>query len=268
MNTTQKIIKYLAIGFAFSLIIGIISCISTCIFGISIFFNNDDNILENAEETTIKEDIDSIEVNLGATNLYIVEGEEFKAETNNKNIKVTERRNTLFIKEKKHSFSSFTETPTLTIYLPTSYELKKSIIENGAGKIKIENLNTKILDLELGAGSTEIINLTVQNEADIDGGAGKLEILNSEINNLDIDMGAGKLSLESKLTGDNNIEAGVGSVDLRLLGTKEDYKFKVEKGLGSIKIDGENIANESIYGNGSSYIDIEGGVGSINIEFK
>ena len=35
---------------------------------------------------------------------------------------------------------------------------------------------------------------------------------------------------------------------------------------GEIKIDGKNIKDETIYGNGNNIIDIEGGIGSISVE--
>ena len=38
-------------------------------------------------------------------------------------------------------------------------------------------------------------------------------------------------------------------------------------GLGSIKIDGKDISNGEIFGNGENYIEVDGGVGNIKIDF-
>lgn len=85
--------------------------------------------------------------------------------------------------------------------------------------------------------------------------------------NLDLDLGVGKITLTSKLTGINEINSGVGETNINLLGIKEDYQIKVDKGIGSIDIDGENILNNTYYGNGTSRVDIDGGIGSINVRF-
>ena len=50
--------------------------------------------------------------------------------------------------------------------------------------------------------------------------------------------------------------------------TKKIKEIKKEKGIGSITINNESISNDSYYGNGSNYIEIESGVGSINITTK
>ena len=48
-----------------------------------------------------------------------------------------------------------------------------------------KNLNTKELELEIGAGETQIKNLNVEKQCKIDGGAGKVTILSGIINNHD-----------------------------------------------------------------------------------
>ncbi|MBQ9839934.1 MAG: hypothetical protein IJO56_10670, partial [Oscillospiraceae bacterium] len=53
-----------------------------------------------------------------------------------------------------------------------------------------------------------------------------------------------------------------------LLGSKEDYKLELEKGLGNISIDGVNVSDYGSSGNGTNKVEINGGVGSINVEFK
>lgn len=81
-------------------------------------------------------------------------------------------------------------------------------------------------------------------------------------------MGVGKFSLDAKVLGNSDIEQGVGSMDLNLIGTSDDYQIYVDKGLGSVNIDGKNVKDDENFGNGINKIDIDGGVGSINIDFK
>lgn len=125
----------------------------------------------------------------------------------------------------------------------------------------------KKLDLNLGAGNAIIDKLEVENKAEIEGGVGRLEISDGTINNLHLSMGVGESILNAKLLGKSEIEAGIGSVKLNLTGKEEDYKIKVEKGIGSIKLQGENLKNETTYGNGINIIDLEGGIGNIDIRY-
>ena len=104
-------------------------------------------------------------------------------------------------------------------------------------------------------------------EIKIDGGAGSIVIENGKLNNIDLDMGIGKLSLTSEISGNNEIDAGVGDIDLNLIGTINNYKVKLDKGIGSAKFNKEKMKNNTYYGNGLNIIDINGGVGSIKIDF-
>ena len=94
-----------------------------------------------------------------------------------------------------------------------------------------------------------------------------MSIKESNINDLDLDMGVGEVNLTSNLTGQNQINAGVGKLNINLQGEKESYKIQADKGIGSIKIDGNEISNGETLGNGENYIEIDGGIGNIDINF-
>lgn len=271
MTTVQKIIKYLAISFAIFLIVSIFSSI---MFGFSIVtdvftHSKDSNILENLKDLNISgEDISILDIDIKYSNLIIKKGDTLKAETNNKYINYEQNGNKIVISEKRHSWFTRRNKSDLIVYVPDDFLFDGISIDAGAGKIEIDNINTKILDLDFGAGKTTIDNLMVENYAKIDGGAGEISILNGTINDLDLDVGVGKFTLNSKLTGENKIDAGVGELNINLIGNIDDYKLSVEKGIGKAKLNGNNIKNEKIYGNGKNTIDIDGGIGSININFK
>ena len=61
---------------------------------------------------------------------------------------------------------------------------------------------------------------------------------------------------------------GVGESNITLLGSKEDYKLELEKGLGNISVDGVNVSDYGSSGNGTNKVEINGGVGSINVRFE
>lgn len=271
MTSAQKVIKYLAIAFAIFLIVSIFSSI---MFGFStafgIFTNNkDSNILENLKDLNIEgDDISILNIDIAYANLIIKKGDTLKAETNNKYINYNQDGNKIVIKEKKHSWFTKKNKSDLIIYIPEDFSFDGVSIDAGAGKLEIDNISTKILNLEFGAGKATINNLNVDGYANIDGGAGEISILDGSINDLDLDVGVGKFTLISKLTGNNKIDAGVGELNITLFGSINDYQLSVEKGIGSARLDGSDIKNEKTYGTGGNIINIDGGVGSININFK
>ena len=266
MSRAQRIIKYLAFAFAIFLIFNIISLI---IYGLSFvgdMFDNDKQS-SNLKELKINNSALILDINVSSSNINVKQGNTLKVETNDKYIHTNQNKNKLYIEEKKHNLFNKNNDNKLTVYVPKDFIFDLVNIETGASKLNISSLSTKKLSLNLGAGKVKINNLNVTNSADIEGGAGKIVIEASSINNLDLDMGAGKLLLNSKLTGNNKIDAGVGKMDLLLIGSLNDYNITLDKGIGSASINNSNMENDKTYGIGTNKIDIDGGIGSINIDF-
>lgn len=269
MNGIQKVIKYIAIAFAFFLTFSIISGIISVASSLSNIFTDEktNEKTDNLKELAIESKSKNLDIDIASSNIIIKVGEVFKVETSNEYIKLKQEKDVIYITEKSHNWFK-NDKSELIIYIPTYFILDKVSISNGAGTVNIENLSTKTLNLNLGAGKVDIDNLTVSNNTKIDGGAGEVTINNSNLNNLDLDIGVGKFNLTSKITGESEIDHGIGEVILNLIKTEEDYQIHVDKGIGSINIDGNNISDDETYGNGLNKIDIDGGVGSIKINFK
>ena len=269
MMNFHKIIKYCALAFAFFLIFGILSGIMYLTIFIGNIFYDDNNITDKLEEININSDAKIIEIDINSSHLTIKTGDFLKAMTNNKDIVIREEDNKLFIEEEDDNWFSFgNDDSNLVIYIPDDLILEEAAINTGAGKIEIDKLSTKKLYLDLGAGNVIIHNLEVLDEAEIDGGTGKVEIKDGIIHNLNLDMGVGKLVFTSYLIGNSDISAGVGSISLNLMGNKDEYNITVDKGIGSVKMEGTEIRSNTHYGNGSNLIQIDGGIGSIDIDFK
>lgn len=268
MNSLQKVIKNISIIFAIFLSISIITGI---IYGLSslesIFNDNNDKISRKLKDLEINENASILNIDVASANLTIKEGDYLKAKTNNEYIKIKQEKNSLSITEKKYNWFSNNKNRELIIYVPTDFSFENVVISTGASKVNIEKLSTNNLYLELGAGKVDINNLIVLNDTEIDGGAGKITIKSGKINNLDLDMGVGSLTLTSRLTGNNHIDSGVGEIDLHLLGNLDNYRISLDKGLGSATLDGKSMSDDVKYGTGNSKLDIDGGVGSINIDF-
>lgn len=270
MRETSRLIKYLAIAFALFLAFSIVSGI---MYGITFIGNmitdNPDsvNVNEKFEEITFDENITGLDINIKSVNLIIKDGEQLKAETNNKEMNYKIDNGKLYIVEDKHNWFSKNNDSDLIIYLPSGTSFNNIKIESGAGKFKVDSLNTETLELDLGAGKVNINNLNVVSKVEIDGGAGEIIIKDGNINNLDLDMGVGRVELNTLLTGSNEIDAGIGELVLNLVGTNDNYKLHLNKGIGEILVDGNSMKDDSVYGNGVNTVNVDGGIGKIDINF-
>jgi multidrug transporter EmrE-like cation transporter len=101
-----------------------------------------------------------------------------------------------------------------------------------------------------------------------EGGAGRITVSDGTLRNLDLEMGVGQLNFTAALSGDSEFNLGVGESNITVLGDKENFNLVIEKGLGSVTLDGESVSNVKNYGNGNDHIEINGGVGSIRVDFK
>lgn len=272
MKPFQKVIKYIAIAFAIFLIVTIVSTTLAGFYAISGILG-----LKKANEIKsedikgiefLEKNINRFEIDLAYSNLTIKKGETLKVETNNNRVKCRQKNSEIEIKEEKYNWFFNNENLDVIIYIPETLNLKEVEINNGAGEINIEYLHIEELEFELGAGKTNIDNLIVTRDCNINGGAGKVDILSGLINNLDLDMGVGEVNLSSILTGKNDIDAGVGNVNIDLLNGKENYTIRVNKGIGTVKIDGNSLSDGEVFGNGANYMEVDGGIGNIKVEFK
>jgi len=80
-------------------------------------------------------------------------------------------------------------------------------------------------------------------------------------------MGAGRLDVTAEITGNSAFDCGVGNVSINLKGKEENYRLKINKGLGAVTIKGEAVSDGTVYGNGPHTIGADGGVGEIKIDF-
>lgn len=275
MTTAQKVIKYIATAFAVFLIITIISLILSGSYALLSAFgliHTNKNIITDDLKVISSEvnEVSTLKIDLACTNLDIKTGNSFKVETNNSKITFEEKDGSVKIKEENRNWLSNNNSESnLIIYIPEDMiDIDETKIETGAGKINIENLNTQSLYLELGAGDVYLENVIATGDTKIDGGVGKTELKSCEINNLKANLGMGEFVFNGKLIGKSEIDSGVGAINIKLMEKKENYTIEVDKGLGNVTLDGQKLEIDRVYGTGKNYLDIDGGIGSIKIDFK
>lgn len=273
MKGAQKVIKWFALALAallivtiFSGIIGGLSFVGMMVWGDEISWNGNSEWVNT--EFSGKE-MTRLDVNVKATAVRIrtaKEGESVRIETNNEYITSWVDGSTLNVVEKSHGFFGWGGTGDLVIYVREDTTFDSVEIEIGAGTLDVERLEARDLKLNLGAGKTAIDELVATRRAEIDGGAGVVEIRGGELRDLDLDLGAGKAEVRAKVIGNGRVTAGVGKTELTLIGREEDYRLRIDKGIGSVTLDGRSLSDGESVGSGTTLIEIDSGVGAVEMK--
>lgn len=267
MTSAQKVIKYAAMAFAIFLIVTIVGGILGA-FGIITNFRGNDNVLKETKIYEIMDTVTDLELDVKAAELSVVTGEKLKVESNLKNLRVDVKNGKLVVEDKTHNWLGGSGGAKLILSVPEEIVFEEAEISTGAGTVEIDRLQSEQLAMKLGAGEVTLENIDVKSKTKIDGGAGEITIQNSSLCNLDFDIGVGEVKCEAAIPGESEIHTGVGETKLTLKGAKEDYRISVDKGLGSIKIDGQSVSDGQKYGSGKNEVEIDVGVGAVRVDFE
>lgn len=228
MSVLNKIIKNLAIAFGIFLAITIINF---CLDGAYVLLQSA-NLINNKSFEISEHDFEKyssyLDINLKSGSLIIKNGDKFGYETSINDLKVTQDNDKLIIKDNRKNVFN-NKNNVVTIYIPNDLIFEKVNIEMGAGKLDINHV---------------------------------------ELNNVTLNLGIGKTNINSTLLGKNTIECGIGKVDLNLDLSADQYAFKLNKGIGEIKLNGKKVKNDTTIGNGENSLNIDGGIGKISIKTK
>lgn len=229
--------------------------------------NKQNVVLDEAKTYEITSEIHSLDVQISAADFKIVSADEFLVESNLKYLSVFEKDGVLKIADEAKSNSNYSNA-ILTLYVPNGTVFDDVDIETGAAKMTVDTLSASSIELKLGAGDVRFESLNASSEVDIEGGAGQITIVSGTLNDLSLEMGMGELNLTAAVLGESDLKFGVGESNVTLIGSKNDYKVDIEKGLGNITVDEKTVTDFGSSGNGQNYVEIEGGVGAINLKFQ
>ncbi len=246
MKPWQTAVRYGAIVFAVILIFNIIGW-GLRLLGFAIGVSSS-GTYDEAKVYEFDTDTDRIDIDLSAANLTVrfAKNDKVTVKSYLRGLTVKESFGKLKIKDNNTRFSSDQINSWVEITIPEGMILRELDLDLGAGKTLLSSINAEVVD--------------------IDGGAGELLIRRCNIADFDLDMGVGKLDFQGRITDKADISLGVGESEFIFLGDRDDYRITVDRGIGSISVEGEDFKGGTV-GNGDIRVDIDGGVGRINVRF-
>lgn len=143
------------------------------------------------------------------------------------------------------------EVGTLTMQIPKNQLTQMSFSIAGGGVLEATQVQTGELDIEVGAGLIQLQNV--------------------QVDALDLEVGAGDASVTGTINREASIDCGIGTVDLQLTGTQQDYSYSMECGAGVIQIGNDvysGISNGKTIMNGGAMIEMECGAGEVTVGFS
>ena len=229
-----------------------------------------DFVSDEATTYEITAEIHSLDIRLNAANIVFKYSDKFSVESNLKYLSVSEKDGVLTIVDEapnpKIGIKNTTfENAMLTLCIPTDQVFEDVDMETGACQLTSCALSANSINLSLGAGNVCFESLNATSRTNIQGGAASITVHDGTLNNLSLEMGVGELDLTAALLGNSDLEFGVGEAMLTLIGSADDYQIDVNKGIGSITIDGQTV---TAFGNGQNHIKLNGGVGALRVNFR
>lgn len=226
---------------------------------------------------TIPAQVRTIQIRLKASSLVIREGTEFAYETtdfNRDTIRISSTGSVFSIEEEDWhtllNLGPFGARREIRLTVPAGQPIDDCSITVGAGSIRIERFSPARFFLESGAGSVKGYGLRT-GEARLETGAGSIDLSDCSFGESRFETGAGSIRFSGSLAGDSVIDTGAGSIRFTLDGSAADWRVDYTRGLGSVRVDGQNYSG---VGNGtagnpsaSRRIRLSTGVGSATIDF-
>lgn len=275
MNTFQKVIKYVAIGFAVLLTIGIISgivgLVGSIVTGAS---RRERDVIDFSSDFT---GVENLDISSGYGKLVVKRGDKFRVEATSvsDSFKAEVKNNTLVIDDTDfiNNFlwfdfgTKFYKKASITVYVPDGFDAGRIDIDNGAGDVRLDNIITDILIIDAGVGDITGENIQAR-KVDANGGVGDITFTDIDFSDVDFDSGVGDIEIEGIIKGESEFDCGVGDLDIIIKGSREDYALDVDSGIGSIRVNGSKVSSEYNDNYKADHtISISGGIGDVEIDF-
>lgn len=214
------------------------------------------------------EDVSSLKIDIAKAMVQITENdssEQFAVYSDGGKFDVSIKNGVLTIK----SDSRLNENK-LYIEIPAGFEFHEVDISAGAAELDIEAVSAKSVDVEIGAGAVEIGTISAR-EAEFEIGAGEIIVNDGNVVECSVNVSLGAFEYTGTITGEGDVECDMGSAELYLSGSEEDYNYEIECAAGDVTIGGKNFSGlgteQHINNRAAATIEVECSMGSVTIEF-
>jgi hypothetical protein len=228
----------------------------------------------------IPADIGDVEIRLKAASLVVRYSEAAGAgsyqviDFEKGSLEITREGNRLRIEERdwQHTvdFGNDFPKPTVTLTLPAGIALTSFRVNMGAGSATFDSVVADDFSVESGAGSFKGDGVKAR-KVNLEAGAGSIEFNGCEFGESRVSAGAGRFVFSGTLGDFTDVSTGAGAVEMKINGNANDYRIDFDRGIGSVRIDGESFSG---IGHGSSgnrtaprKIKLSSGVGSVRLDF-
>lgn len=243
--------------------------------------DEDDEDIKLTEQTFQNADIRSLDVSIDAGSLDILDSWDDDIHVNVKSrgvtVKVSDDGGTLEIECENRMRWWFVRRQKceIELYLPENKEWTEADFELGAGSLKSElsQLNVRDMDISVGAGEAYLPHdITVQQRASLEVDAGEITMGNINAAKMDVNVGVGSIGLTADVEEKLSADCGVGELDLKLTGSMSNYNYKVDCGLGEVRLGTETMTSlgddRHINHHAAKDVEIDCGVGTVSVSFE
>ena len=143
----------------------------------------------------------------------------------------------------------------------------------GRGKITVQiprDLVFEEVSLSMGAGNLTVGQICCK-ELSVEIGAGEVNIDKFQADDAEFECGAGSITARGDVKSSADIHCGVGSIVYTASGREEEYNYDIQCGVGEVVCGDDTYSglgkDRHIDNNADKDISIEGGVGSVIIDF-
>lgn len=190
------------------------------------------------------------------------------------------------LSESAKLFNRLGDEAYFRIYYPEDAVLTDVTLVSGLGEIEVKDTTISgTLDVTAHMGDidlqgTKADRVTVESamgEVDCEGmeanfltvgsALGDVDVERATLGGLDANLDMGEGTFSGKLTGDLSIDASMGSVDVELVGVREDYVLDLDTDMGEIRVDGRKYSPESADTDAANRLTVSCNMGEINVEF-
>jgi hypothetical protein len=234
------------------------------------------------DEDDVMQDVESLELEVTYGEVRIVTGNEFRvrgANVSKNSVSSYMDGDKWIIRYNYRGFRgwpiigwfNWQTTPKFEITIPNDFIANELSLSLGAGELKADAIVGDRISIELGAGSCRVYQVIARESLSVDVGAGSMEINGMDVKDLNMSCGAGRIFAEGRITGNGDVDCGVGEITLDLIANPDLYHFTVDCALGQVRINGDyyNFSTSINHNKMADYtFNVNCGIGKVNLDMN